>query len=56
MSTVTPTAVSTVSAFQTNTRLLLAERSIAVKAIRPNAFAHLTAVAIGETAGSPALA
>ena len=49
-----PTAVSMISTFQTGTRALLAEREIGIKAIRPNSYAHLTGVALGQGAGSPA--
>ena len=51
-----PTATSLVSMYQTNSRCLLAERSFAVKAIRPSAYAHLTNIALAEDSGSPALA
>jgi hypothetical protein len=47
-------AVQQVSAFQTGTIFLLAERSISVKAVRTNAFAHMTGVTIGDDGGSPA--
>lgn len=49
-----PTAVSMISTFQTGTRALLAERQIGIKAIRPNSFQHLTNVALGQGASSPA--
>jgi hypothetical protein len=54
MTSDTPTAAQQVSAFQDNARILICERSLSVQAIRTNAFAHLTNVALGETAGSPA--
>ena len=41
-------AVSMVSMFQTNSKCLRAERSLAVKAIRAGSFAHLTTVALGQ--------
>jgi hypothetical protein len=47
-------AVQQVSAFQSGTIFLLAERSISVKAVRTNAFAHMTGVTIGDDGGSPA--
>ena len=50
----TPTSVSMVSMFQVDCRCLLAEREIGIKAIRPNSYAHLTGVALGQGAGSPA--
>ena len=46
-------AVSMVSMFQTNSRCLLAERSIAVKGIRGTAWAHLTGVGLGGGFDSP---
>ena len=42
-----------VSMFQTNSKCLLAERSLAVKAIRAGSFAHLTTVALGQGFDSP---
>jgi hypothetical protein len=46
--------VQQVSMFQTSSRCIICERSIAVKAIRPNAYAHLTNVSIAEDSNSPA--
>jgi hypothetical protein len=53
MNSTSPTAVQTVSMFQTNCRCLRAERQIGIKAIRANSYAHLTGVALGQGAGSP---
>jgi hypothetical protein len=50
----TPTAANQVSMFQTDSRALLAERSFAIRAARPSAYAHLTNVTLGEDSGSPA--
>jgi hypothetical protein len=47
-------AVSTVSMFQTNSKCLRAERTIATKGIRPTAWAHLTNVQLGQGSDSPA--
>jgi hypothetical protein len=47
------TATSLVSCFQTNTRALLAERSIAVRLVDVNAVASLTGVQWGAGGGSP---
>ena len=46
-------AVSMVSMFQSKSRCLRAERSLAVKPIRPAAHAHLTGVALGQGSDSP---
>jgi hypothetical protein len=45
---------SMTSMFQTNSRCLRAERTISVKAVRTNAFFHMTGVSVGDDAGSPA--
>jgi hypothetical protein len=50
---VTGTGANMVSMFQTNSKALLAERSIAVKAIRGTAWAHLTGVQVGVGFDSP---
>ena len=47
-------AVSQVSMFQTDSRCLLAERTIAVKGIRPTSWAHVTNVQLGQGSDSPA--
>jgi hypothetical protein len=44
---------SMTSAFQTNTYILRAEADMMVKAIRPDAHAHLTGVTLGDDGGSP---
>jgi len=54
--TTTPTQSQQVSMFQTNSRALLGERSFAVKAIRPNAYAHLTGTALTGDSASPSVA
>lgn len=46
--------VQQVSMFQTNSRCLICERSMAVKAFRPGTYAHMTGFIIGEDSGSPA--
>jgi hypothetical protein len=46
-------AVQAVSMFQTNSKCLLVERSLAVKPIRTACFAHLTGVALGQGSDSP---
>ena len=50
---VTGTGASMVSMWQTDSRCLVAERSIAVKAIRGTAWAHLTGVQLGGGFDSP---
>ena len=47
-------ATATVSAFQTNTTLLMVLRRVAFKAVRGSAYHHLTGFGLGETSGSPA--
>jgi hypothetical protein len=49
----TPTATSLVSLWQTNSRCLLAERSIALKLVRENAAATLTGANWGSVGDSP---
>jgi hypothetical protein len=48
-------AVSLVSLWQTNSVALRCERALAVKAVRPNSFFHMTGVIVGDEAGSPSL-
>jgi hypothetical protein len=45
--------VNMVSMWQTNSKCLLAERSLAVKPIRVGCFAHLTGIALGQGSDSP---
>ena len=52
--TTSPTAVSLVSMLQTNCSALIAERLIGILAVRQNSYAHLSGVALGQGAGSPA--
>ena len=51
---VTGTGANMVSMFQTNSKALLAERALAVKAIRVGSYAHLTGVQLGASFDSPA--
>jgi hypothetical protein len=55
MNASTPTPTAVVSAFQTGTTLLMVMRRVAFKAIRPNAYFHLTSLGLGEDSGSPAV-
>ena len=52
-SSVTPTAATMVNMFQTNSRVLLAEREYAVKVVRPNSAMTMIGVGWGVTGGSP---